>query len=167
MAASGIVDDVLAMFKANGGRSTSARRAILQALVDNQDDHTSAEKITEAVQRTHPDVAPSTVYRFLDELERLNLVDHVHLVHGTAVYHFTDHRHDHLVCNVCDRVIEVPPGTLDPLREIALQQFGFEVPPRHFAVTGSCKECSMQADAEADGDDTGSDHGHAPHVTHR
>ena len=142
MAAADIVDCVLALFKARGGRATSARRTILQALVDHQDEHSSVEQLTAIVQRTHPDVASSTVYRFLDELEQLELVDHVHLVHGKAVYHLTEHRHDHLVCTVCDRVIEIPEGALEPLRRLALEEFGFEIPPRHFALEGRCQECA-------------------------
>ena len=140
-----IVEEVLALFKARGGRATTARRMILQALVDHQDEHSSAEQITAIVQRTQPDVAASTVYRFLEELQELDLVDHVHLMHGKAVYHLTGHRHDHLVCSVCDRVIEVPEGTLDPLRRLALDEFGFEVPPRHFAVAGRCRECAASS----------------------
>ncbi len=147
MADSKTVDEVIALFKANGGRATSTRRTILQTLVDHGSDHTSAEQLLAIVQQSHPDVAPSTVYRFLDDLESMGLVDHVHLRQGTAVYHFTERTHDHLVCDACNAVIEVPSDTFRALRQKALKDFGFVVPPRHFSLAGLCRDCAGAATA--------------------
>jgi Fur family ferric uptake transcriptional regulator len=135
------VDEVLAMVRASGGRATTARRAILRSLLDEHAEHPTAEQITASVQADHPDVAESTVYRFLDELERLGVVDHVHLGHGPAVYHLVEDTHHHLVCNTCDSVTEVPSGTFDALRAALLRDFGFEIEARHFAIAGRCREC--------------------------
>ena len=137
-----LVDSVIERFKRQGGRSTTARRAILTAMVEQGGQHLSAEGLTEIVQRAHPDVAPSTVYRFLDELEQIGLVDHVQPAQGGAMYHLAEHSHDHLLCTNCDRVIEVPTGTLDPLRVLTMEQFGFRISHRHFAIAGRCRECS-------------------------
>ena len=100
------LERVLALLRANGGRVTSPRRAILEALIGHGE-HPTAEQLTAAVQARQPDVHESTVYRFLDDLERLGVVDHVHLGHGPAVYHFSDDTHHHLVCQTCGRVVEV------------------------------------------------------------
>ncbi len=61
----------------------------------------------------------STVYRFLDELERLGVVDHVHLGHGPAVYHLASDAHHHLVCDRCGAVEEVPEALFADLRAAA------------------------------------------------
>jgi Fe2+ or Zn2+ uptake regulation protein len=89
-------------------------------------------------------VHESTVYRFLDELERLGVVDLVHLGHGAAVYHFTDDTHHHLVCDQCGAVVEVPARTFETLRKRLQSDFGFEVEPRHFAVPGRCRACATR-----------------------
>src|SRR5688572_23806793 len=99
--AGGRMEEVLDLLRARGGRVTSARRSILAALIDSEG-HPTAEQLTAVVQAGQPDVHESTVYRFLDELERLGVVDHVHLGHGPAVYHFSDDAHHHLVCETCD-----------------------------------------------------------------
>ena len=62
-----------------------------------------------------PDVAPSTVYRTLEVLERLGQVEHVHLGHGPSKYHLAERVHVHLMCRGCDRVIELPDTYLDDL----------------------------------------------------
>jgi Fe2+ or Zn2+ uptake regulation protein len=134
------VDDVLGLIRSSGGRVTSARRAILQALIDHPG-HATAEEITAAVQARQPDVHESTVYRFLEELERLGVVDHAHLGHGAAVYHFADDAHHHLVCERCGAVVEVPDRMLAPLRKRLRDDYGFDLRPRHFAVVGRCRAC--------------------------
>ena len=138
------LERVLALLRANGGRVTSPRRAILEALIGHGE-HPTAEQLTVAVQARQPDVHESTVYRFLDDLERLGVVDHVHLGHGPAVYHFSDDTHHHLVCQTCGRVIEVPDQTFTGLRRRLRTDFGFEIDQRHFAVVGRCTECAAPA----------------------
>ncbi len=136
------VDEILAIVRANGGRATGGRRAILQTLLDSSDEHPTAEQITATVRAQQPDIAESTVYRFLDELQRLGVVDHVHLGPGPEVYHFSEHtEHHHLVCGRCGRVIEVPGHIFDGLREQLRKEFSFEIEPHHFALEGHCTDC--------------------------
>ncbi|MGH3369268.1 MAG: Fur family transcriptional regulator [Nocardioidaceae bacterium] len=146
MAGSDRLDEVLGVLRANGGRVTSPRRAILQSLIDHGG-HVTAEQLTASVQALQPDVHESTVYRFLDDLERLGIVDHVHLGHGPAVYHFADDTHHHLVCINCGVVIEVPDKALDALRRRIRADHGFDIDPRHFAVLGKCERCLAGAAA--------------------
>src|SRR5918999_3307606 len=99
---------LLDLVRANGGRVTAPRRAILAALLE-ADGHVTAEDLTARVQSRLPDVHVSTVYRTLETLADLGVVVHVHLGHGRAVFHLADDRHQHLVCDHCGRVIEAPP----------------------------------------------------------
>jgi Fe2+ or Zn2+ uptake regulation protein len=103
-------EPILALLRARGGRVTTSRRAILESFL-GVGGHVTAEALTTRVQIGQPDVHESTVYRFLDELERLGVVDHVHLGHGPAVYHLASDAHHHLVCEGCGKVVEVPPTT--------------------------------------------------------
>jgi Fur family ferric uptake transcriptional regulator len=136
------VDEILAAVRASGGRATSARRAILETLLNHEDVHPTAEHITTTIRQTQPEVAESTVYRFLDELERLGIVEHVRLGPGPEVYHFTDRSgHHHLVCSNCGRVIEVPSRVFDALHEQLLREFEFAIEPHHFTLSGRCVHC--------------------------
>ncbi len=137
-------DGILALLRAQGGRITSGRRSILEALLGSGG-HVTAETLTAAVQATRPDIHESTIYRFLDELERMGVVDHVHLGHGPAVYHLASDPHHHLVCERCGAVVEVPESVFDDLRLQLRHDFGFVVQPRHFAVTGQCRDCAGHA----------------------
>lgn len=134
------VEDVLELVRARGGRASSARRILVQVLFDHPG-HLSAEELAEQVQATSPDVNVSTVYRNLDELERLGVVTHAHLGHGPATYHLAARRHGHLVCEECGETIEVPVSLFDSLRKQASSRFGFTVDPGHSALIGRCRNC--------------------------
>lgn len=134
------VDDVLELVRAGGGRATNARRILVQVLFDRHG-HLSAEELAQAVQAESPDVNVSTVYRNLEELERLGVVTHTHLGHGPATYHLAARQHGHLVCQECGATVEVPTSLFASLGEQALRRFDFSVDPGHSAVMGLCGAC--------------------------
>ena len=135
------VERILDLLRARGGRVTTARRAIISALLDAAADHVTADELSDIVQAAHPDVHLSTIYRCLEALEELGVVDHVHLGHGRAVYHLTDARHQHLVCDRCGAVVEVPDDVFDALGARLRREFGFTLQHGHFAVPGLCAAC--------------------------
>ncbi len=144
----GRLDRILDRLRENGGRMTPARRALVTALVEAEG-HVTADDLAELVQRSHPDVHRSTIYRTLDALEDLDVVDHVHLGHGRAVYHLLDDPHQHLVCEVCGAVIEVPDHLFAPLAARLAEGYGFTLRPNHFAVLGRCASCAGAGPAPA------------------
>jgi Fe2+ or Zn2+ uptake regulation protein len=137
------VDDILDRLRAGGGRITSARRALVTALLEYEG-HPTAEGLAAAVQARQPDVHQTTIYRILDDLERLGIVEHTHLGHGPAVYHLSESAHPHVVCERCGAVIEVDRGAFDALASQLFATHQFVLHPGHFAVTGRCKDCAAE-----------------------
>jgi Fur family ferric uptake transcriptional regulator len=133
-------EQIIAALRASGGRMTGPKRAVVTALVEARE-HTTAEDLAAAVQRKHPDVNESTIYRNLHILEDLGLVEHVHLGHGPAVYHLREMAHHHLVCESCGKVQELPESTLRPLARKLKAEYRFTANPRHFAICGRCEAC--------------------------
>lgn len=132
--------DRAAVLTSAGLRPTKARVALVDALL-SAESHVTAEDLCAAVQDRHPDVHRSTVYRTLDALEHAGVVDHVHLGHGRAVYHLADDPHQHLVCEACGDVIEVPDSVFAELAQRLRRRYGFTIRPHHFAVLGRCRAC--------------------------
>ncbi len=89
-----------------------------------------------------PDVHLSTIYRNLEELERLGVVVHSHFGHGPTTYHLASAVHGHFVCELCGKLIEVPEPLFRGLYKSALTQFGFTIDPHHFVMLGRCSGCS-------------------------
>lgn len=105
-------------------------------------DHQTADDLAARVAGTHPTVHRSTVYRTLDALRDLGLVDHVHLGHGRAVYHLTDDRDLHLLCDDCGHVEHVDAAVMEASRAAIREHSGFIVEVGHFALPGRCHACA-------------------------
>jgi Fe2+ or Zn2+ uptake regulation protein len=138
------VEDVLALVREHGGRVTSSRRLLLEALFDGPG-HRTAEELAGTVRARAPEVALSTVYRNLDELEKLGVVVHSHLGHGPATYHLAQRAHCHFVCQECGAAVEAPDELFTSLARAARDRYGFEIDTHHFAILGRCAECRGEA----------------------
>jgi Fur family transcriptional regulator, ferric uptake regulator len=145
------VDEVLELLRAHGGRITTSRRLLVRCLFE-ESGHRSAEELASEVQTLAPDVHVSTIYRNLDELERLGVVVHAHLGHGPAIYHLASETHGHLVCEACGLMIEAPADLFGALGDAARSNYGFAIDPRHFAVLGQCSSCARGRARDQDKD---------------
>ena len=139
-AVAGRVAAVLDALSGRGMRRTAARQAILEVLFSTSD-HLTAEGLAARVQRRFPSVDVSTVYRTLDVLESLDIVDHVHLAHGPAIFHLVEDDHHHLVCERCGRVEELPAERLRSFARMLRDDFRFHMQRRNFAIVGVCDAC--------------------------
>ena len=138
--ASPTLDNILERLRSAGGRLTEPRRAVIEALLSGGD-HPTADDLAERVALSHPTVHKSTVYRTLDALANLAIVDHVHLGHGRAVYHLTDDTDLHLLCEQCGVVAHIAADVLDSSRAAIAEATGFELEAGHFALPGLCRTC--------------------------
>jgi len=134
------VEEILARMREAGGRATPARRLLLRVLFA-EGTHRSAEELAAAVQAQAPDVNISTIYRNLDELVRLGVVDRTYLGGGPAAYHLATATHGHIVCEHCGAMTEVPDELFGDLARVVAARYGFAIAPHRFAVTGLCADC--------------------------
>jgi Fe2+ or Zn2+ uptake regulation protein len=138
------VDAVLDLLRERGGRVTSARRLLLEAIFEAEG-HRTAEELARVVQARTPDVHISTIYRNLEDLQELGIVVHAHLGHGPSTYHFAATAHGHLVCDACGAMIEAPDKLFGDLSLSTRSRFGFIIDPHHFAMIGRCSGCQLGA----------------------
>ena len=135
------VDDALSLVRAQGGRATPSKRILLEVLFSTGD-HLSAEELAAAVQERAPDVHLSTIYRNLEDLQRIGVITHTHLGHGPSTYQLASHTHAHFICGECGRRIEAPDELFAGLARSAKRSLGFSIDPHHFAILGRCSDCS-------------------------
>ncbi len=136
---------LLEALKGRGERLTTARYALL-AVLASATEHLTADQLSIEVGRTNPAMHRATVYRTLETLRRLGIVEHTHLGHGPAVYHLAEDVHQHLVCEVCGWMVEAPATLFRSVERKLQRDFGFEMRPNHFAVVGRCRRCSDQSE---------------------
>lgn len=139
--ASPTIEDILVRLRSAGGRLTEPRRAVIEALVSGGD-HPTADDLAAQVALHNPTVHKSTVYRTLDALTELGVVDHVHLGHGRAVYHLTNDTDLHLLCEQCGAVAHISAEVLNSTRAAVAEATGFVLEAGHFALPGLCRVCA-------------------------
>jgi Fur family ferric uptake transcriptional regulator len=127
-----------------GYRRGGARRAILD-LLDEQSCALSAVEIQEALALRDRDVSRSSVYRIMEELEAISLLQRVEIGQGMVRYEPVrggPSHHHHLVCDHCGRL---QPFTDDAL-ERAIRRLSGRVPLRvsehEIVIHGACETCS-------------------------
>jgi Fur family ferric uptake transcriptional regulator len=123
-----------------GLRLTPQRELVLSAV--RALGHATPEEVAEKVRQTHPGINLSTVYRNLETLENVGLVQHTHLGHGSVRYHATtEDIHAHLNCEQCGEIIEVPIDVAASFTQTLLDGYGFHTDLTHLSIAGRCESC--------------------------
>lgn len=138
------VEDIMERIRAGGGRVTTSRRMVVEELLAREDHHVTAPELIDALRAVDPEVHESTVYRVLERLTELQVVEQVHVQAGVTVFHVTSgaHGHHHLVCTSCGAVTETGRELLDEAAARALDRHGFAVHVDSPATLhGRCAAC--------------------------
>jgi Fe2+ or Zn2+ uptake regulation protein len=123
-------------------RLTKQRAAILRALADGT--HVSAETILERVRSELPGVSLGTIYRTLDILREIGLVQVVSYGGSAARYEAALEKHHHLLCSVCRELTNVQaPGVAQIAHDLA-KDAGFTSIDYSLTVVGRCRSCSKR-----------------------
>jgi len=129
------------VLKEKGYRITPQRSMILDVL-HRAEKHITPEDIHKQVSSIYPEVNKSTVYRTLELLKKLDLVDETNLGGNKLYYHHAEHgHHHHLICHKCGRAIEVDEEIFNPIQETLIKKYHFVPDIRHLALFGHCVNC--------------------------
>jgi Fur family ferric uptake transcriptional regulator len=134
------------LLQRKGYRLTRARRAILSALIESGD-HITADELVELVHREAPGVGRMTVYRTLDLLQRLGLVQPLPQNTLAAQYVLMDEgHHHHLICSRCTRVFEFDHCLAGEMAEALSDHFDFQIHSHLLEFYGLCRYCRQKTD---------------------
>ena len=127
--------------KSKGYRLTAPRRAVVEVLSES-DRAISATEIYDLARETYPALGLVSVYRTVEKLEELALVQRVHQPDGCHAYiaGFSGHQHL-LLCRECGRVQFFRGDDLHALIERVEQETGYEVGDHWLQLFGRCGEC--------------------------
>lgn len=123
---------------------TSQRRTIVNTIYENVANHLSAEEVYGLVKEKDPDIGLATVYRTLDLLADLEILQKMNFGDGKSRYEFTEqdiHHHHHLICLRCGAVIEFTDDLLETLETVISKRSDFEVVDHQLKVYGFCSDC--------------------------
>jgi Fur family transcriptional regulator, ferric uptake regulator len=126
-----------------GFREGGARRAVVE-LLGEQDCALSALEIEEKLQARDHAVGRASVYRALEQLEGLHLVQRLEMGTGTASYERsspTGEHHHHLVCERCGAVVPFEDARLERAIAQVSRNASFDVSDHDVTLHGRCQRC--------------------------
>jgi len=139
------IEQIKQQLQSQGYKLTSQREATLRVLLENEEDHLSAEDVFMLVKDKAPEIGLATVYRTLELLSELHVVEKMNFGDGVARYDLRNdnskHHHHHLICIQCGSVDEIMDDWLLPLEERLAQEYNFQVLDHRLDFQGICWRC--------------------------
>ena len=124
---------------------TPQREVTVRVLLENESSHLSAEDVFMKVKDKYPEIGLATVYRTLELLNELNVLDKVNFGDGVTRYDLrkegAQHFHHHLICIHCGSVEEVEEDLLTDVEKIVTRDFNFDIIDHRLTFHGVCKLC--------------------------
>ena len=141
--------------KEKGLTTTSQRLAIFKVLASEPNRHFTAEEIYEKVKQRWPEIGLATVYRNIQKLSELGLIDKLNLDDGFVRYEIGDpdrdkarHHHHHLICLDCGGVFTFEDDLLEQLEDRIRETMGFIVSDHEVKFYGHCRACAQALTGE-------------------
>ena len=130
--------------KGSGYRITSPRRAVVDALA-NSERALNAAEIFDIARELYPSLGLVSVYRTLEKLEELGLIQRVHHPDGCQAFiaGFTGHQHL-LICQNCGRTQFFEGDDLDLLFKRVARKSGYQIKEHWLQLLGFCADCQEE-----------------------
>jgi Fur family transcriptional regulator, ferric uptake regulator len=123
-----------------GFRSGGGRRKVIELLGRQGCAVTALD-----IDRELPGVGRATVYRALEQLEEMGLIQRIDLGGDAAGYERVDptgHHHHHIVCENCGRVVAFEDERLEKAIVALEKRPDFEVLSHEVTLRGRCANCA-------------------------
>ena len=133
--------EIVDVLERAGYRRTAPRRA-LATLIAEQAGHFTAERLLADAHRRRMGVDRATVFRSLDLLAELGVVERVDLPTGDHAFVVCEPaHHHHLVCSVCGRTTGVEDDGLERVAAAIGEATGFRIDTHRLELFGTCSAC--------------------------
>jgi Fur family ferric uptake transcriptional regulator len=121
------------------------RRIILELFLETEG-HPSVDDLYRIVQKRHPEIGRTTIYRTLKLLCDANLAQAIELEEGVTRFEhrYKHEHHDHLVCTECGVIVEYICEKIEKLQDEIAEAHGFAVHSHRHQIFGICPECQRK-----------------------
>jgi Fur family ferric uptake transcriptional regulator len=139
--------ELLNQLEMQGIRLTAQRRALVET-IQEATEHLDAAALLELARKRDPKINRATVYRTIELLKKLGLIDELDLMHLNGEKHYYEVRtqkdHLHLACFGCGLVEEFESQTFDKLKKEIARENEFNIQVMRLEVGGLCRKCAAR-----------------------
>ena len=139
------------LLREKGLKVTSQRLMVLNILSAHGDEHLTVEEIYDLAKEESPEIGLATIYRTVQVLLELHVIEKVTFDDGFARYELngeetgSGHRHHLAICTQCGKVYSLETDLLDTLEKQVFESLGFEVTDHEVKLYGLCSACRRKA----------------------
>lgn len=125
----------------HGYRLTGSRRAVVEIVGASPRAMTPLE-VFDSARASHPELGLVSVYRTLEKLEELHLIQRVHQPAGCQAFISASQGHQHLLlCQGCGQVTYFEGDDLDNLITSIAVRTGYTIQEHWLQLFGLCQNC--------------------------
>ena len=134
-------DPWLDQLQENGCRITDARRAVVETVQNSMRALTPVE-VFDRARKKYSTLGLVSVYRTLEKLEELRLIQRVHQPQGCQAFIAASHGHKHLLlCQNCGQAAFFEGDDLDALIKSISKKTGYQIQDHWLQLFGLCPAC--------------------------
>jgi Fur family ferric uptake transcriptional regulator len=141
---------VTTQLREHGLRLTRQRRVIADVL-QQAGEHLDAPEVLRRARQQMPGLHLATVYRALESLKKLGIIDELDLMHVNGHGHYYEARtnkdHMHFTCQRCSAVFEIQDPLFEKLKGQIKGRYGFTLRVARLELGGLCASCTAKAKA--------------------
>jgi Fe2+ or Zn2+ uptake regulation protein len=128
----------------NGYRLTGSRRTVVE-IIAHADRALSPIEVFDLARKHHAGLGLVTVYRTLEKLEELGLIQRVHQPRGCQAFIAAFNGHQHLIlCSRCGKVEFFAGDNLEVLFDHIGEKTGYQVEAHWLQLFGLCAHCQEE-----------------------
>lgn len=127
--------------RSKGYKATPQRIAICRIALNSRT-HPSAQQVYDEVKKTHPTVSLATVYKTLEVLRDLDLLQEINFPKGQARFDSYMNPHINLVCLKCGSITDIDDKAIKEIIRKVTAPTKFKPTGQRIDVYGICQKCS-------------------------
>jgi Fur family peroxide stress response transcriptional regulator len=127
--------------RSKGYKATPQRIAICRFAINSRD-HPTAQQVYDEAKKIHPTVSLATVYKTLQVLKKLDLIQELDLPHGQARFDSYMKPHINLICLQCGNITDLDDTTALEITSKVAAAAKFKPKGQRIDIFGTCRRCS-------------------------
>ena len=125
-------------------RALTPQREVVLRVIQESDNHLTANEIFEVARRLRPSISFATVYNSLRYLKDAGLIHEISFGNGASRYDRETDRHDHAICTKCGRLEDFDLTATSELMRAAARKSKFKPKSIHLTLRGLCPDCNKR-----------------------
>lgn len=125
-------------------RSLTPQRQVVLRVIQESDNHLTANEIFEVARRLRPSISFATVYNSVRYLKEAGLIHEISFGNGASRYDRVTDRHDHAICTGCGKLVDFDLTATAELLRAAARKSKFKPESIHLTLRGLCPDCRRE-----------------------